>query len=129
MGAEEEKIIHKELSYRITGLLFEVHNALGRFCREKQYGDALEDLLKKDNIIYNREKSQPIEIIDNKETNKVDFIIDNAIVVELKAKEGIVKEDYRQIQRYLQASGKKLGLLVNFNSKFLRPIRIIRIDS
>ncbi len=56
-------------------------------------------------------------------------MVDDTIVVELKAKEGIVKEDYRQMQRYLHASGKKLGLLVNFNSKFLHPIRIIRINS
>lgn len=40
----EEKIIHKELSYKITGLLFKVHTELGRYCREKQYGDALEKL-------------------------------------------------------------------------------------
>ncbi len=40
------KIIHKELSYRINGLLFKTHKELGRFCRERQYADKFEELLK-----------------------------------------------------------------------------------
>ncbi len=39
------------------------------------------------------------------------------------------KEDYYQAQRYLQASGIKLALLVNFRNRYLKPVRIIRIDT
>ena len=127
--ANKNRIIHKELSYKVNGLLFEVHNKLGRFCREKQYGDAFETLLKQETIIFEREKDLPIEIIDDQQTNKVDFIIGNTLLVDLKTKDCITKEDYRQMQRYLEASKKKLGILVNFRSRYLHPIRVIRINS
>ncbi|MBI2025233.1 GxxExxY protein [Candidatus Kaiserbacteria bacterium] len=123
------KILYRDLSYRINGLLFDVHNELGRYCREKQYGDALEHLLKEKEITFEREKALPIPLIENTETNKADFVIENSILLELKAKPIVTKEDYSQIQRYLQASKIKLGLLINFRSKYLRPIRIIRFNS
>jgi GxxExxY protein len=123
------EIIHKELSYTINGLLFKVHNELGRYCREKQYGDAFEKLLITGGVEFEREKAVPIEMIDNQGTNKVDFIVDNKIVLEFKVKPFVLKEDYYQTQRYLQASGHKLGFIVNFRNKYLKPIRIIRINS
>lgn len=46
MLRSKEKVIHPDLSYLLYGLCFKVHNQLGRFCNEKQYGDALEKLLK-----------------------------------------------------------------------------------
>ncbi|KKR31756.1 MAG: hypothetical protein UT65_C0018G0010 [Parcubacteria group bacterium GW2011_GWF2_39_8b] len=125
----EEKIIHKELSYKITGLLFKIHTELGRYCREKQYGDALEKLLSLEKIEFERERELPVPAIDNKLTNKVDFIVEDKIILELKAKPIVQKEDYYQTQKYLQASGHKLGLMINFRNKYLKPIRIIRINS
>jgi len=124
-----EKIIENELSYRINGLLFEVHNKLGRFCREKQYGDYFEKLLINENIEYEREKSLPLEIIDNQFTNIVDFAINKRLLIDLKAKSIVSKDDYYQMNRYLDASGFKLGLIVNFRNKYLKPIRVIRSNS
>lgn len=46
------KIIFPELSYKINGILFEVHNNLGRHCNEQQYADAVEELLKRNDIKY-----------------------------------------------------------------------------
>jgi|SRR3990167_1327490 len=123
------KLIHPELSYKLTGLFFEVHNNVGRFGREKQYCDFLESILRRESIKYEREKNIPIVNISNEHTNRADFIIDEKILIEMKAKPMILKEDYVQIQRYLQASGYKLGLLVNFRNRYLKPIRIIRINS
>ena len=51
------------------------------------------------------------------------------MVLEIKAKDRIVKDDYYQTQRYLQSTGIKLALLVNFRSRYLKPIRIVRIDT
>jgi len=42
-----KKVIHPQLSYRLNGIFFSVHNDLGRFRNEKQYADAVENLLKK----------------------------------------------------------------------------------
>lgn len=124
-----EKIIYKDLSYRLNGLFFKTHNELDRFCREKQYGDFLENLLREEKVDYQREKILPIEKIDNQRSNVVDFEIDGKILVDLKAKPMVTKEDYYQMQRYLQAGNYKLGLIVNFRSRYLKPIRIIRINS
>lgn len=123
---EEEKIIYKDLSYKISGILFKVHNELGRYCREKQYGDALEKLLKEENVNFEREKELPVPMIDNQYTNKVDFIIESKILLDLKAKSIILKEDYFQMKRYLDASGYRLGLIVNFRNNYLKATRVLK---
>lgn len=121
----EKKILHKELSYLLVGLCFSIHGKLGRFCGEKQYGDALEVMLKENKLDYLREKNLPIKGIDNDSTNRVDYIISGKILLDLKAKEVITKEDYFQMQRYLGASGCKLGIIVNFRNRHLVPKRVI----
>jgi GxxExxY protein len=125
----KDKIVYPELSYVITGILFDIHNNLGRFCRERQYGDMLEFLLKEQGLIYEREKELPVEKIENQFTNRVDFVINNQILLDLKAKDFVTKEDYYQMNRYLSAGGKNLGLIVNFRNKYLKPIRVIRSNS
>jgi len=123
------KIVYPELSYQITGLLFKTHNELGRFCREKQYGDYFEKLLEENKMSHEREKTIPIEQIENQSTNIVDFAIADKILIDFKAKPLILKEDYYQMNRYLDASGYKLGMIVNFRNKYLKPIRVIRANS
>ena len=113
-----EKILYKDLSYRITGLLFKAHKELGRFKNEKQYGDYFEELLKKEPIPYKREYK-----IDNRCI--CDFIIDGKIILEFKAKNFITKEDYYQAQRYLSALNLELGMIVNFRQYRLSPKRVL----
>lgn len=55
MDNNNKKIAYKELSYKITGLLFKAHKNLGLYRNEKQYADYFEKLLTQDNIKYNRE--------------------------------------------------------------------------
>lgn len=117
------KLIHPELSYVLTGVLFAAHNELGPYAREKQYGDLIEKKLKATNIPYKRE----LTIGDS--NNIIDFLIDNKIILEIKAKRILIKEDYYQTQRYLQETKIKLALLVNFRNKYLKPTRIVRIDN
>lgn len=122
----KNKIIYPELSYKITGLLFDVHNELGRFCKEKQYADLLESKLGREEIKHEREKEIPINCEDKKlKGNKVDFCIEDKILLDLKAKKFVLKEDYYQMKRYLKAVGFKLGLIVNFRDSHLKPKRIL----
>jgi len=118
-----DKIIYPELSYLITGVCFDTHNTKGRFLREKQYGDEIERRLKETGLLYKR------EFIIGNSGNVVDFMIDDRIILEIKAKRILEKEDFYQMQRYLQATDIKLGLLVNFRNRYLKPVRIIRIDT
>lgn len=118
-----EKLIHPELSYLVAGICFDVHNRLGRYAREKQYCDLIEEKLKESKIPYKREY-----VLANS-GNKIDFLIDEKIILEAKAKRFLLKEDYYQTQRYLQALDKRLGLLVNFRHRYLKPQRVVRIDT
>ena len=122
MIRKKDKIIEPELSYRLVGILFRVHSELGRFCRERQYADALEQELKKEDILFKREQAAPVA---DRKSNFADFVIEDKIILELKAKQIVTKEDYDQLQRYLQIAGKELGLLVNFRRKYLEPKRIL----
>jgi GxxExxY protein len=118
-----KKILFPELSYILTGICFSVHNELGPYAREKQYGDSIEKKLKELILSYKRE----LRIGDS--GNIIDFLIDDKVALELKAKQVLTKEDYRQIQHYLQESKIKLGLLVNFRNRYVKPIRVIRIET
>lgn len=115
------KIIQAKLSYKLVGLCFQVHNELGRFCREKQYSDLLETLLLENNIKFHKEM-----FIDNEtRSNKPDYIIEETMIIDLKAKRVIAKEDYYQMQRYLKSSNIQLGIIINFRDSFLKPKRVI----
>ena len=118
------KFIFGELSYKITGICFKIHNKLGRFCSERQYSDKLEEALKENNIGYKREL-EIAKLVDSPLGNRPDFIIKNKIILDVKAKKFITKEDYYQMLRYLRASNLKLGLIVNFRNTFLKPKRVL----
>ncbi len=105
----------------MTGIFFAVHNKLGRFLKEKQYADAVEDSFLHNGINYKREKR-----IKNEDINfgLPDFVVDDKIVIELKAKKFVTKDDYYQLLRYLKSKNFKLGLIVNFRNTYLKPKRI-----
>lgn len=120
------EIIYKDLSYNLNGILYNVHNKLGKFCNHNQYCDAIEILLKEKDIDYKREVKIPIKFKDSDiEGNQLDFIIEDSIILDIKAKKYITKQDYIQMQRYLKAAGYKLGIIVNFRGQSLKPKRII----
>lgn len=121
--SDRPELIYPELSYEITGVCFSAHNALGQYARERQYGDVVEGKLKEKNISYKR------ELAISSSGNIVDFLIDGKIILELKSVRILTKDIYEQVQRYLQESNIRLGLLVNFRNKYIKPVRIVKIDS
>ncbi len=120
MLSDKKEFLYAETTYKINGLLFSVHNELGMFAREKQYADSFETKLKESGIAYRRE----LRIGDS--GNILDFLIDDLIIIELKSKPFLLREDYFQTQRYLDSLNLRLGILVNFRTKYLQPKRILR---
>lgn len=119
-------ILHKDLSFTLNGILFNVHNNTGRFASEKQVCDLIEESLKENSIKYRREFILPTEkLIENPGRHRVDFLIEDCIILEIKYKQYLEREDYAQIKRYLKTLNLALGILVNFREKRLYPKRIL----
>ncbi len=111
-----------QLSYQLTGLLFKAHKDLGRYRNEKQYSDYFEEILKQENISYQREfRFKDLEKSETKDRCIVDFLIDNKIVLEFKNKDFLRIDDYYQVKRYLVMLNLPLGLLINFRQPRLIP--------
>lgn len=125
-NADQRGLVYENLTYKIRGILFNVYNKLGPAHKENIYGNALEEEFKKNNIPYEREKTIDI-IYDNKKIGiyKPDFIIDNKIILEIKALTSIGKLEEKQMWRYLKGSNYRLALLVNFGTEKLDIKRII----
>ncbi|MFA6294936.1 MAG: GxxExxY protein [Candidatus Paceibacterota bacterium] len=121
-----EKIIQKELSYKICGLCFKTQNELGRFRSERTYADYIEKLLTINNIPFKREETVGSFIEEKVNRRNIpDFIIDNKILLDLKAKDLVTRDDYHQMKRYLTASNLKLGLIVNFRQEHISLKRVL----
>ncbi|MEK7645530.1 MAG: GxxExxY protein [Patescibacteria group bacterium] len=120
---DTNKIILKDLSYKLNGIFFKVHNKLGRFLKEKQYADEIEKFFKNERLNYQREFT--LKNISGIEHNRVDFLVNNEIIVDVKAKRIVTKDDYYQMLRYLKSANLRLGLIVNFRNTYLKAKRIV----
>jgi GxxExxY protein len=121
----EKEIIYKEISYRINGAIFEVHNQLGPGFTENVYQQALIYELEARQIPYETQK--PITVTYKGKpagTYRLDLVIDEKIIFELKAVPELTQEFHAQLISYLKATGLKLGLLVNFGKNRAQIIRI-----
>lgn len=125
----EDKVIYKDLSYKITGLLFRVHRELGRFRNEKQYADYFEKLLKDEDIKYQREYGFKDSQYGKDKTRCIcDFVVEDKIILEFKSANFISKNDYYQAKRYLITLNLKLAIIINFRQYRLSPKRVLNSD-
>lgn len=125
------KLVHPELSYKIMGMLFDVHTRLGGGFQEKHYQRALEQLLKKNNLGYDKELPANVSF-EGENIGKffLDFLIDDKIVLELKAVPRFLPIHFKQIRTYLKVKNLELGILANFRGEKLTYKRILnKIDS
>jgi len=122
-----EKILYKELSYKIVGCFYKVYNALGPGHKEDIYHRALKIEFDKQNIKYLSKRRLRIEY-DGKEVGvyEPDFIIEDKIIVEIKSVLYLPKVYELQLYYYLKGSDYRLGYIVNFGSdKIVIKRRII----
>lgn len=111
-----EELLYKDLSYQIQGGIFEVYKALGCSFKESAYDSALfEELSGQRKLLVERQKKINIYFKGKKVGSYVpDQVVDNKIVIEIKAKSFLTKQDIQQFWNYLKGSEYKLGYLVNF---------------
>jgi len=128
MGEKTVDLLYKDLSYRIRGAAIEVRKNYGTGHKEILYQRAFAEELGLRKIKYEREK--PIKICSPK-TGKVmgsyqpDFIVENKIIIELKALEKIPHKMTDQLYGYLRNSVYELGFFINFRSSGVSIKRVI----
>ncbi|MBI4089279.1 MAG: GxxExxY protein [Candidatus Levybacteria bacterium] len=124
------ELVYPELSYKIMGLLFEVHNRLGGSFEEKYYQRAVEQLLKVKGIKFERELKADI-LFEGDKIGKyfLDFLIEDLIVLELKTIPIFLPIHFRQVRSYLKVKRLKLGILANFRGNKLIYKRILNANT
>lgn len=117
----------KEECYKIIGCAMEVHKALGAGLLEAVYQEALELEFLQTKIPYEKENFLEVWYKEKllKKKDVADFMCFDDIIVEIKAKEALCDDHIAQVLNYLKATGKKIGLLINFGSRSLQYKRVI----
>ena len=118
-------MITDDLTYKIIGCAMKVHNTLGNGFQEVIYQRCLAIELERAGIDFGREVEQPIFYQGIEVgTRRADFIVDNCVVVELKALTVIEDVHLAQAKNYVVAYDFEVGLLINFGAKSLEYKRI-----
>ena len=111
-----------ELTSKIIGASIEVHKNLGPGLLEKTYEECLCIELERVGLRYEKQIILPIEykgrVIEG--AYRIDVLVEDKIILELKAIEKIEKIHKAQLLTYLKLSNKELGLLINFNVELLK---------
>lgn len=120
-------LLYKEDTFKIIGICMEVHNQLGKGFSEVVYSDALEIEFIDNNIKYSKEQKFNISYKGNILPHKyrADFIINDTIVLEIKAIQCLTSSHVKQTLNYLAVSKLKIGLLINFGEDSLKYKRVI----
>jgi GxxExxY protein len=106
----------KDITEKIISCAIEVHSSLGPGLLENLYEEAMEHELKSRGIAYKRQKELEIKYKGNPIGNyRLDYLIENKVIVELKCVEAIKGIHIAQVLTYLKAENLRVGLLINFN--------------
>jgi GxxExxY protein len=125
-------MLHEELTEKIIKAYYKVYNELGYGFLEKVYENAMCIELDKMGLIFEPQKA--IKVYYNTQVVGeyfTDILVENKVIVELKASKILVPENEAQLLNYLKATGIEIGLLFNFGKEpqFKRKIFIIKQKS
>lgn len=110
-------MIENDLSQKIIGSAIKVHTALGPGLLESAYEECLYYELVKEGLKVEKQKALPLiyEEVKLEVGYRLDLLVENKVIVELKAVEELNDVHLAQVLTYLKLSDIKLGLLINFN--------------
>jgi GxxExxY protein len=118
MNADFQDFQHKELTDKIIKIFYKVYNKLGYGFLEKIYESAIAIELENENI--SAVWQAPIQVFyDQKLIGEyfADILVENKVIVEIKASRQLVEENEAQLLNYLKATKMEVGLLLNFGPK------------
>jgi GxxExxY protein len=110
-----------KIAYKIRGALFEVFKILGPGLLESIYEEALFIELQIIGLKVGRQINVPVYYKGRRLKNRLrlDLIVEDSIILELKSVDELHKTHFKQLTSYLKLADKKLGYLVNFNCELL----------
>ncbi len=123
MNEHKEMGMHEnEISEQIIGACIEVHRELGPGLLEGPYEEALCHELSLRGIAFKRQRPVPVEYKGVRLSTdlKLDLLIEDKVIVDLKAKEQMTNMDHAKTLTYLRLSKKRLGLNINFHEPLLK---------
>ena len=116
-----KKQMKDDLSYRVIGCALEVYKTLGPGLLESVYEKAL--VIELTNKGIKAERQVPVNIfykgVELGEGLRIDILVEDSLVVELKSVDTLNKVHYKQLLTYLKITNKRVGLLINFNESNL----------
>ena len=113
-----EEFLHKDITAKIIQAFYKVYNTLGYGFLEKVYENAMRIELGKSGLHVEQQKNIKV-FYDSEQVGDyyADLLIENLVIVELKAAETICDEHETQLLNYLKATDIEVGLLINFGKK------------
>lgn len=122
-----EKYLHSELTSKIIGCAMEVHRTLGSGFQEVIYQRALAIEMTQQRLEYSREHEMKIYYKDTEiGSRRVDFFVEEKVMVELKAISLLEDVHLAQSINYLEAYNLEVGLLINFGGRSLEFKRVMK---
>jgi GxxExxY protein len=111
-----------ELSKIVVDCAFKVHNSLGPGLLESSYEECLFYKLNKTGLKIEKQKSLPLiyEEVKLEIGYRIDLMIENKLIVEIKSVESLNEVHFAQLLTYLKLTNCKLGLLINFNVALIK---------
>ena len=124
------ELLHRDLTFEIIGAAMEVHRVLGPGFLESVYQRAMEAEMRHRGIPFESQKRLPLAYKGEALGDHVlDLVVDNRVVVELKAVKDLTDQHQAQTLSYLKASGLQIGLLINFAKPSLHHKRVLLKDA
>ena len=121
-----EKHQFDDLSKKIIGAAIEVHRELGPGFLENIYEEALKVELSEHDFHFDAQKEIIIEYLAVVVgLHRLDLVVENTVIVELKAVKELTDIHFAQLRSYLKATGLKVGLLLNFSKPTLEVRRVV----
>ena len=122
------KLLYEELTEKVIGAAIEVHRSLGPGLLESAYEECLCHELHLRDVSFERQVPVPVEYKGIKLDcgYRIDLVVGGSLVLELKCVESVLPVHEAQLLTYLRLTGKRVGLILNFNVPVLTRGGIVR---
>jgi GxxExxY protein len=126
MEVNEDKHRFEDLSSEIIGIAIQVHRELGPGFLETIYEEAMKVEFSEHGIDFESQKEIAVEYLGTEVgRHRLDLVVENQVIVELKAVKDLTDIHFAQLRSYLKATKLKIGLLLNFAKPTIEIRRVV----